>query len=63
MGVSNFAQTPLGQGAYNTLSQTGATPNENQLGSRKTLSGPDRIYRSHERRKRAEKKYTVIVSS
>src|SRR5258708_30770641 len=37
LGVSNFAQTPLGQCAYNTLSQTGATPNENQLGSRKTL--------------------------
>ena len=65
-GVSYFAQTPLGPCAYNTFSippANGRNAHENQLGSRKTLSGPERIYRSHERRKRAEKKYTVIVSS
>jgi hypothetical protein len=66
LGVSYFAQTPLGPCAYNTFSippANGRNAHENQLGSRKTLSGPERIYRSHERRKRAGKKYTVIVSS
>ncbi len=61
--VSSFAQISFGPARTIYFPQTGGTPNENQLGSRKTLSGPERIYRSHERRKRAEKKYTVIVSS
>jgi hypothetical protein len=49
-GVSNFAQTPLGPCAYNLFefSQTGGTPNDNQLGSHKTLS----VDRSGRRRRR-----------